>query len=571
LRLREGLPFALGFEPMQMVPVPATIRRCSLVAYAWLLTACPPWPGWEGCQNEECGSTSSSAPADEWATPTTSGEFQTVTGGEGSSSGIAPEPGTGSTTIGEPAMAPTIVSVVLTPNPIQFNGAIAVTVTAEHADDVRMDLEEEKGIKLVMGEPGVFTGEIPVFTGLDNGDFDALLTPRREAVEGVEAVVGAEVAAPYSIGLPMPGSQLYWESDDALGTGQVEALGVLPDGDVVEFGTHHPNGAPRCYLRRRNKDGTVGPYAVEPVLPDSECSAVDMRVDAQGAMFVLVRRPSADGQLWWLGRVSAWGLGVNKLGVGTKGETAAALAHHPSGTVVVCGSAPTSGTDVDAMVQIFRPNLEAVQWNLDYQPDGKKPHLFDEWTQDCVFVGDTLVLVGEAHGRHALEAVKRDRLFIVRVDLEAKSSAWFGAPSGARTQSGAQAVAVDDQGRLVVAGYTCDDICEPDGDLRIYDPANVIKWKTSLGVFKARSLATQDLAWSPAGYAVVATGGVMGDESAFTVRAFASSQFEPLWTFTHSDLQALELALALAIGHYGEVYAGGSGANGHPAVAFIGG
>jgi hypothetical protein len=65
----------------------------------------------------------------------------------------------------------------------------------------------------------------------------------------------------------------------------------------------------------------------------------------------------------------------------------------------------------------------------------------------------------------------------------------------------------------------------------------------------------------------VATGGLKGNESAFTVRAFASSQVGPLWTFEHKDLQALQLALALAIGRDGEVYAGGLGANGSPAVA----
>jgi hypothetical protein len=63
---------------------------------------------------------------------------------------------------------------------------------------------------------------------------------------------------------------------------------------------------------------------------------------------------------------------------------------------------------------------------------------------------------------------------------------------------------------------------------------------------------------------VVATGGGAGDEAAFTVRAFAPSQEEALWTFTHSDLQVLQVALALAIGNYGEVYAGGLGANGYP-------
>jgi hypothetical protein len=500
--------------------------------------------------------------------PTTSGAIQTVTGGDESSSGAAPEPGTSGTTTGEPdepVLPPVIVEHALTPNPIHFNGAIAVTVTTEHAEGVRMVLDTDEEIELKQGEPGVFGGEISVLTGLDNGEHKALLTPWREGVDD-----GVEVKAFYKVALPLPGSQIFWEADNLIGPGQVEALGVLPDGDVVEFGTHHPQGAPRCYLRRRDNKGMLGPDALEAVLPDSDCSAVDMKIDAQGAMFVLVHRTTADGVLWWLGKIPAWGLGPTKLGSGAKGETAVALAHHASGTVAVCGSAPAL-TDVDAMVQVFRPNLPVDPWILDYQPDGKPTHWAEERPRDCVFTGDTLAIVGEANGLHALESDKRDRLFILRLDLAAKSAAWTVAPPGVETQSGGQAVAVDDQGRLVVAGYTCEDACEPEGDLRIYDPKDILLWQVSLGAFKTTDGATQDLAWSPAGYAVVATGGLMGNESAFTVRAFAQSQVGPLWTFVHKDLQLFQLALALAIGRYGEVYAGGLGANGFPAVAYIAG
>jgi hypothetical protein len=67
---------------------------------------------------------------------------------------------------------------------------------------------------------------------------------------------------------------------------------------------------------------------------------------------------------------------------------------------------------------------------------------------------------------------------------------------------------------------------------------------------------------------VVASGGVKGHEDAFTVRAFATSQVEALWTFTREDLQALHFALRLAIGPFGQIYAGGFG-EGYPAVAYI--
>ena len=140
---------------------------------------------------------------------------------------------------------------------------------------------------------------------------------------------------------------------------------------------------------------------------------------------------------------------------------------------------------------------------------------------------------------------------------------------GDQPQSGAQAADTDDQGNLIVAAYTCDDACEPSADLRIYDEEDTLKWQASLGTFPTKQFATQDLVWSPAGYIVVATGGLKDGKAAFTVRAFSPSQELALWTYTHSDLQMLQVALALAIGNYGEVFAGGFGANGFPAFAFI--
>lgn len=174
------------------------------------------------------------------------------------------------------------------------------------------------------------------------------------------------------------------------------------------------------------------------------------------------------------------------------------------------------------------------------------------------------------YGPHGDDNKNRDRLFILNLDGEGQA-AWIVAQSGAKTQSGAQAVDTDSEGQLVIAGYTCDDACQPEGDLRIYDTRGDLAWQTSLGTFPTKQYATRDLVWSQAGYAVVATGGMKGNETAFTARAFAPSKLEPVWTFAREDGQVLHLALALAIGHYGEVYAGGLGANGYPAVAYIGG
>lgn len=547
--------------------MPATIRLCfpfaSAFASAWLM-ACPPFPEQDTC-GDGCMSTSlpgTSGPL----LPTTSfgdGGFQTVTGAEESTSTSGPGPG--GTTGEEWAEPPEIVEVKLTPNPILMNGSIEVLVSAQHADGVLMVLEDGVEIQLDGGQPGQFEGHFDVITGLDNGEHKALFTPWRDA-----DVHGKEVMALYTIDLPTPGSQILWETSDELGPGQVVALGVLPDGQVVEFGTHFPKGAPRCYLRRRDKKGV--PNSVTFILENSDCTAVDMKIDDDGALFVLVSRKGGDGVRWWYGKSAGWGKGAINLGTGEMGETAVALARHPSGKVAVCGYAPTPFVDVDAMVQIFEPEVKGgTKLKFDYQPGGKIAHSFDDRPRDCVFSDKQLALVGEANGLHGIEGVTRDRLFILRIDNESKTEKWTAIPPEVRTQNGAQAVDVDDNGRLVVAGYSCDDACVPEGDLGIYDASDLLKWKVSLGAFQSKDLLVKDLAWSPAGYAVVATGGLKGADSLFTVRAFGESQVAPLWTFLHKDINQLNLALALAIGHYGEVYAGGSGEDGFPVVAFIGG
>lgn len=547
------------------------LRSLAALSLAGLLACTPPWDQPVGCAEVDA-CTTSAAGSTGTVTPTTSASdgVQTVTGDSMDSTSTGAETGEtdGSTTTVEPAAPPSIVTFELQPYPIKFNGMIEAKVTATDADGVRLVLDTGDVIELASAGPGVFSGEFPVLTGLINGSHVALLTPWQGVLDG------ATVEAPYEVALPEPGSQGFWEAGDLIGPGQVAAMATLPTGEILEFGTHFPKGEARCYLRRRDKGGAWAPDDLVSVLPDSNCTAIDLQVDAQGAMFVVVNRQGNDGLRWWLAKIPAWGLGATSLGIGAKGETAVALAHQPSsGTVAVCGFAPTPLVDVDAMAWVYPPNLPGESQALDYPLPQGDPHSISERTRDCVFVNDTLALVGDAYGNHGdgNPQIKRDRLFILRLDMAADTATWTIAPSGVKTQSGAQAVALDDQGRLVVAGYTCNDICQPEGDLRIYDVQGDLAWQVSLGLFSMKQLAAQDLVWSPAGYAVVATGGMQGNDSAFTVRAFTPAKVAPVWTFTRKDDQALHLALALAIGPFGGVYAGGLGANGYPAVAYVGG
>lgn len=542
----------------------AALRLAPSLALASLLTACAPWPQWEECPDSGCAATTTGDATSETTAPTAGSGIQTVTGPEEISTGDGPD--VGSSTSIEPAGPPAVVAFELTPDPLKLNGPVAVAVSAEHADGVRMELDSGEVIELAMVNPGLFDGQIAVLSGLLNGPHVALLTPWREGVDG------ETVPVPYEIALPEPGTQGFWETGDLIGAGQVAGMGVLPTGHVVELGTFSPGGESRCYVRRRTKGGAWGPDDFVVLLPDDGCAAIDLEVDGEGAVFVLVSREGADGVRWWLGEISAWGQAPTNIGLGAKDETAVALTHHTSGAVAVCGYAPTPSMDDDAMAWIFRPNSPGETLAFDHFPPNKMTeHLFHERTRDCVYAGDSLALVGEMYGKHGDDMKQRDRLFILNADVQSQTTTWTVAPAGAKTQSGAQAVDVDEEERLVVAGYTCDDVCQPEGDLRIYDTRGALAWQTWLGTFPTKQLGTRDLAWSPAGYAVVATGGMKGNETAFTVRAFAPSKIDPVWTFTREDGGVLHLALALAIGHYGEVYAGGLGANGFPAVAYIGG
>lgn len=541
-----------------------TLSRFFFLPLLGLVACVPPWEPLVGCA-EAGACTTGEATSGGGGTPTTgvSDGIQTVTGEDESSTSTDTVPDTDDSTTGEPA-APMIVSFELSPNPIEFNGPIAVTVMAD-ADAVRMQLDNGDVIDLAPGEPGMFHGEIAVLTGLINGDGHvALLTPRSGDIEG------ETVPAPYAVALPKPGSQGLWETGNLIGEGRVVAMAVLPDGKVVELGTLMIDGTSHCYLRRRSKGGAWGDDDVRLLAPDDPCEAIDLAVDEEGALFTLVNRHGKDGLRWWLAKITAWGQSPINVGFGTKGETASALARHGSGAVAVCGYGPTNWGDDDAMVSIFRPDLSGEAWAIDYPAPMKLPHDFSERTRDCVFAGDTLALVGEANGWHGEENFDRDRLFVLRFDIKSKTPAWTVLPAGVKTQSGAQAVAADGTGRLIIGGYTCNDACQPEGDLRIFD-AGELSWSLSLGIFPTKQFAVHDVAWSPAGYAIVATGGMKGNETAFTVRAYAPDNSEPLWTFTRKDSQVLHLALALALGAYGEVYAGGLGANGYPAVAFIGG
>lgn len=543
----------------------AAPRSLALV-FGCSLAGCLP-PPLAGCEEADCAEASTGSSGAAATVPTSGGGVQTATGEATASSTGEPDASTGAATTGAMGEAPEIVKVEVDPNPIADNGLIAVEVETVHADGVRMALDDGAVIELEVGERDRFAGQIPAFTGLLNGDHSALLTPWRSGIEGTI------VAAPYTIDLPAPGSQGPWKPGDGIGGGTVAALAVLPDRRVVELGNFVENGEPRCYLRRRDGDDASWPQEdFLKLLAGAHCTAVDLQIDpVLGTMHVLVERKGGDGVRWWLGEIASWGKGAKEIAVGALGDKGLALALAEDGTRAVCGGV-AGKVDVDAAAWLLRPGEEAKLQLFDYVPiDKNPPHTFDETARDCVFAGEMLVLVGEANGSHGVDAVDRDRHFILEYQPGPDSAVWTvaGPGPGSDTQSGAVAVDLDDEGRYLLAGYSCGDMCDPAGEVLVYSPGGALEWQATIGAMGSALAGPHDIAWSPAGYLVVALAALDGKDLRFKVEAYAPPKLAPLWTYMPLDMNGMQIALALAIGEFGEVYAGGVAEGNFPAVAYV--
>jgi hypothetical protein len=201
-----------------------------------------------------------------------------------------------------------------------------------------------------------------------------------------------------------------------------------------------------------------------------------------------------------------------------------------------------------------------------------KQHTFKETVRDCTFADDTLVLVGEANGRHdeGFPAM-RERLMVIEYDVATDAKIWTVAGPGPGVQSRGLAVDADEQGRYHIVGYTCLDACEREGEVRVYEHGGKLVGQVALGPLGSDWFGPHDIAWSPAGYAVVALGAQQGQSLLFKVQAFAPGDVGPLWTFVPKDQQGPQIALTVAIGLVGEIFVGGIAKGSHPVFVVIGG
>ncbi|MFZ6178390.1 hypothetical protein [Nannocystis pusilla] len=498
--------------------------------------------------------------------PSTTGDPAPTTGTTGealttgtTSSGPTSEPG--STTGDDPLAPPAIVEGELDMDVLVKHEPLDVTIETAHAEGVRMQVDGGTPIELDLEGGDTFTGQIVIYTALDNGPHLATFVAWRGDLES------ELFELPFTVALPPPGSELFWEGNDKIGKGTVVALAVTPARELIELGTYYPQGQARCYLRRRGLDGLWIEGDLFEVKAGLPCSAIDLAVDDDGALHVLVDKLENGELRWWLGKYEAWAGPPTQVGVGVVGDVARALALADD-RAAVCGTKPDDDL-VRGTVWLFAPGQSGKVLSYDYLPENEFPDPigFSELPNDCAFVGEHLLVTGEVKGQHDQDSVTRARHFLLDIDGAGQNPEWTLVPQDGSTQSGGRVLAIDAGGRAMTGGYHCDDQCEPNGELLLFSANGDLAWRRSLDPLLA---APRALVWHPAGYVVFAAArdGAQ-DSTSFFAQAWFPLKAQSVWSYDHQDGLAIHTPTSLAIGPYGQIYAGGMTAGGYPAVALI--
>jgi len=502
-----------------------------------LTLACPPplseLPPTCDPNADLCEGTTTSAGGGSTVQPTA--DLPTLTGlgpqttAEPASTGDGPEPA--------PTL-PTVLDAKFEPNPLMLPDEIDVTAFVDgEADTVEMTLESGETISLVAGEPGEFLGAFTVLSGLKNGARTASFTPYLGGLAGV----GLERT--YYVELAEAGEELAWNPLVDLPKGQVEALAVAGE-HVIAFGTAFVDDEPRCYLYRHPLDGTPPDVALA-LFPATHCSAIDLVAEGTN-LWVLAAVEVQGAARWRLARLT-WGGPLTFDRLGLPNEVAYALARGPSGEVAVCGEGPSLAPIQDTLDGRVWRAVGADPVPLDYGPDGTA-HSFDEHVRDCGFVGPThLRLVGHAQGRHDAskdDLTIRSRAFLVDLKFGFLPTWQVAGPApNDLTQSFAATLAIDDAGASFVGASSCDDTCAARKHaLWPYDPEGKLQPAILLDPLLAEP---EGLAWSPAGYVVLAT--TTTTLSGFILQAFLPGADTPAWTYHHKIPAGSYAARALAL------------------------
>jgi hypothetical protein len=497
---------------------------------------------------DPCGLTSCTASASSGTLEGSTSDGSGSTGDDmssGTDTGAVPTTATGdaSTTSGggpEPVEPPQIVSAVWTPNPITEPGKARLEVVTEDADDIVAWLGDQP-FALTPVEPGssVFVGEFTAFSELSDGTYTIDMVATRGPVEGEAVTVDLKVD------LPQAGTEALWDAGPGQGVGLAGTILPGPDGDLFEFGTDDPANQSTCALRRRNADGKSGPNDVITVQPGKLCTATDAAVDIDGTLLLLSEVTDNGETLFQLDRHDPWNHSLVTEIFGTPGMKGNAVTVGPAGQIIVCGSTPDDMNGTDMAIRGENPKITAS-----FDLDGNN---FAEVANDCTFVGNKLVLAGDAFGQHPPELDFVTRHTTVEIDLQTKQAQWNVAKAYAPfVNSSARAITADDAGGYITAGHVCEKNCFPQIELRQFTPSGNLL--TSYRA-TAKTTSATGIAWHPAGYVVVTAAEIVNVSwSRMWVQAWIPGHPTDLWTYSQSYTEGIHMALDVAVGQSGWIH-----------------
>jgi hypothetical protein len=505
-----------------------------------------------GCLDETDSADGDNEPGGTGAPTTSTTTWDEPTGGAASSASGGS--GTEATDAGE-LPPPVIADMTLNPTPVKSAGTLTVEVKlgdgGAEAVTITVDGGEPAALTPVGDGGALFTGEIAVFGESWNGDHEVVAVAAR----------GEEVSEPWSewftVEAPAAGSEA-WLEKSQLVPSYGNAIDVDDQGDVLELFTHPTPNGQECYLRRRDETGaSVWTGEVRWLAPFEDCVGEDVKFAPDGTIWALVNVYKNGLGRWQLWHLDDDGMPLGQTPqIGSLTHLGRGLDVNAAGDVLLCGTAPATQDD-DAWIRL-QP-AASVPWTVpwDYLNIEGIQHKFSERTQDCAFVEDRIVVVGEAWGPHEKEKPQefQRRGFVLELSLAAAKLAELVNSSTLAWHSDHTAVAPDGKGGYVAVGYNCEPKVTPCNDTE-----GALRW-FSLGATELRmqpvtgTSRLNDVTLSPAGYAVVA-GTAMPTSEGFLAQAWSSSEIGPILHY-QSMKTKLQSATGIAADPVGFIVVGG--------------
>ena len=495
------------------------------------------------------GPTSDPFPAD--STETGGDDAGAISGDAGASSGESDAGTTGP----EMQAEPVIVGMSLTPGPgtpgscvLYSAGPVAVTVQAEDSAEVWVTVDDGEAVALEpVGDDGTeFVGEIPVLGESWNGSH----------IVSAVAENGELVSAPrvdmFTVAAPDAGSEA-WKEKSVITPSKGNAVAVDAQGEVYELFTEWKNPGTRCHVRRRDNQGAaVWPQDAVALAPGVSCGGEDIAVAPDGTIWALTNTVVDEVNRWQLFHLDPEGMLLDAPQIGDFEELGRGLDVNAAGDVLLCGVRPGFLVP-DAWVRLT-PSVGTgwtVPWVYKFAANE-----FDERAEDCAFVEDRVVVVGEVFGYVDLKVVSAlSRGFVAEFGVNGVKLAEAGVTDAPTWQSGYEAVAPDGDGGYVAVGYACDAKVLPCAPMQ-----GVVKWfSPGAALIREQPITLAATVWgvaaSPSGGVVIAAEAIMKGKG-FLTQAWAPGQETPSWEY-QGTLSTLQVATGIAVGPFGYISVGG--------------